>query len=229
MNVRRSVVDPLFDAHTNILGSLNLLVNAQKYNVKRFIYISSGGAVYGEPEYLPCDELHPVNPICPYGASKHTIEHYLFMYYVNYGLPYVVLRYANIYGPRQDPLGEAGVIAIFTNQMLSNKQVVINGDGEQLRDYIHVHDCANLIAIEDETETGIYNLGSGLGTSVNEIFRLLKEKAGSSLEPVHGPAKLGETRNIYLDATKAKNSMNWIPTISLDQGMVDVVEYFRTV
>jgi UDP-glucose 4-epimerase len=229
INVRRSVAEPLFDAGTNILGSLNLLECARKYGVQRFIYLSSGGAVYGEPEYLPCDETHPVNPICPYGASKHTVEHYLNIYQVNYGLPYIVLRYANVYGPRQNPHGEAGVVAIFTGQMLSDEQVVINGDGDQQRDYVHVHDCAraNLYTTRENVETGIYNIGCGIGTSVNEIYSLLKKITGYSHDAVHAPAKLGETRNIFLDATKAKNHLGWTPMIALDQGLAEVVDYFR--
>ncbi len=138
MNVRRSIKEPLFDAEVNVVGSLNLIEAAKRYGVKRFVYISTGGAVFGEPVYLPCDENHPINPICQYGASKHTVEHYLYMYQVNYGLPYTVLRYPNVYGPRQDPRGEAGVIAIFTGQMLNGEPVVINGDGEQERDYVYV-------------------------------------------------------------------------------------------
>jgi UDP-glucose 4-epimerase len=229
MNVRRSVAEPLFDARTNILGSLNVLECARKYGVQRFIYISSGGAVYGEPEYLPCDEDHPVKPICPYGASKHTIEHYLYMYHINYGLPYTVLRYANVYGPRQDPQGEAGVVAIFTGRMLSGQQIVINGDGEQQRDYISVRDCAraNLVVTEGNVKEGIYNIGTGTGTSVNEIYHLLKKITGYTLDPIHAPAKLGETRHIYLDATKAKNNLGWTPTIALEQGLIEVVDYFQ--
>jgi UDP-glucose 4-epimerase len=144
-------------------------------------------------------------------------------------MSYVVLRYANVFGPRQDPQGEAGVVAIFTGQMLSGEQVFINGDGEQLRDYIHVRDCAtaNMIATRENVETGIYNLGSGIGTSVNEIYRLLKKTTGYSLNAIHAPAKLGETRHIFLDATKAKKYIGWTPTIALDQGLVDVVDYFR--
>jgi UDP-glucose 4-epimerase len=141
MDVRRSVIDPLFDADVNIRGSINLLESARKYEVKRIIYISTGGAVYGEPVYLPCDEAHPINPICPYGASKHTVEHYLFMYQVNYGLEYNVLRYPNVYGPRQDPHGEL-VVAIFTGQMLTDQQITIYGDGKQQRDFVYVGDCA---------------------------------------------------------------------------------------
>ncbi|HSO26711.1 MAG TPA: NAD-dependent epimerase/dehydratase family protein, partial [Anaerolineales bacterium] len=179
MNVRVSIVRPLFDADVNILGSLNLIENAKKHNVRRFVYISTGGAVYGEPEYLPCDEGHPINPICQYGASKHTVEHYLYMYHTNYGLKYTVLRYPNVYGPRQDPKGEAGVVAIFTNQMLAGEPVTINGDGEQSRDFVHVKDCAraNLLGLGD-VPPGIYNLGSGVGASVNDIYAHLQALTG---------------------------------------------------
>jgi UDP-glucose 4-epimerase len=145
MDVRRSVAQPLFDADVNIVGSINLIECAKDFGVKRFVYISTGGAVYGEPERLPCDEAHPINPICQYGASKHTVEHYLYMYHVNYGLKYTVLRYPNVFGPRQDPHGEAGVVAIFTGKMLSGEPVVVNGDGEQTRDFVYVGDCARQI------------------------------------------------------------------------------------
>ena len=228
IDVRRSIIEPIFDADVNILGSINLIECARSYDVERFVYISTGGAVYGEPEYLPCDESHPVNPVCQYGASKHTVEHYLFMYHLNYDLDYTVLRYPNVYGPRQDPHGEAGVVAIFTRQMLSDKQVVINGDGEQARDFVHVADCAkaNLLALTAE-ENGIFNIGAGVETSVNEIFRTLKKITGYEREPVHGPAKLGETRKIYLEATKAKDLLGWQPTVRLEEGLDSTVEYFR--
>jgi UDP-glucose 4-epimerase len=231
MDVRRSVVDPLFDADVNVRGSLNLLENARKFQVKRFVYISTGGAVYGEPHYLPCDEDHPINPICPYGASKHTVEHYLFMYQANYGLSYTVLRYPNVYGPRQDPHGEAGVVAIFTGQMLADKPVVINGDGEQQRDFVYVGDCAraNLLALTKEHESGIFNLGSGVGTTVNEIFRCLAEITGYGRAPAFGPAKLGETSRIYLDGTKARRQLGWQPEVSLEQGLRETVRYFKAV
>jgi UDP-glucose 4-epimerase len=230
MDVRRSVAEPLFDADVNILGSINLIECARRYQVKRFVYISTGGAVYGEPEYLPCDEAHPINPICQYGASKHTVEHYLFMYQVNYGLNYTVLRYPNVYGPRQDPRGEAGVVAIFTGQMLTDKPVVINGDGEQLRDFVYVGDCAraNLLAVTRGNGSGVYNLGSGRGTSVNEIFSALQKVTGYTRPPVHGPAKLGETRRIYLEASKARAHLGWLPTIGLEDGLGQTVAYFRT-
>ena len=228
MDVRRSVAEPIFDADVNILGSLNLIECARKSQVKRFIYISTGGAVYGEPEYLPCDEAHPVNPICQYGASKHTVEHYLYMYHEIYGLDYVVLRYPNVYGPRQDPHGEAGVVAIFTGQMLAGDQVVINGDGEQQRDFVYVGDCAlaNLLATTSENQNTIYNLGFGRPTSINEIFSALKSITKYEREPVYGPAKVGETRRIYLEATKARQELGWTPKVTLEEGLEQTVAYF---
>jgi UDP-glucose 4-epimerase len=227
MDVRRSVAEPLFDADVNILGSINVIECARSYDVKRLVYISSGGAAYGEPVYLPCDENHPINPICQYGASKHTVEHYLYMYRVNYGLEYTVLRYPNVYGPRQDPHGEAGVVAIFTGLMLAGQPVTINGDGDQQRDFVYVSDCAraNLLALK--APSGIYNLGSGHGTSVNQIFETLQEITGYTRMPIHGPAKLGETRYIYLDASKARREMAWEMTVDLKEGLEQVVAYHK--
>ncbi|MER3543763.1 MAG: UDP-glucose 4-epimerase [Chloroflexota bacterium] len=229
MDVRKSVADPLFDADVNIRGSLNLLECARKSGVRKIVYISTGGAVYGEPEYLPCDEAHPVNPICPYGASKHTVEHYLYMYRVLYGLAYAVLRYPNVYGPRQDPNGEAGVVAIFIGQMLAGKQPTIFGSGEQERDFVYVGDCAraNLLAMEDHVQ-GIFNIGSGRGTTINQIYALLSEITGYRRPPVYGPPRAGETFRIFLDATKARREMGWEPQVSLEEGLRRTVAYFRT-
>lgn len=229
MDVRRSMVEPLFDADVNVVGSLNLLECARKNAVKRVVYISTGGAVYGEPEYLPCDEAHPIQPICPYGASKHTVEHYLYMYAINYGLKYTVLRYPNVYGPRQDPYGEAGVVAIFTGQMLKEAQVVINGDGEQQRDFVYVGDCAraNLLALEMEHQSGIFNLGAGHGTTVNAIYEGLKAITEYARQAINGPPKLGETSAIYLDARKAKHILGWEPQVGLREGLESTVDYFR--
>ena len=231
MDVRRSVADPLFDADVNILGSLNLIECAKHFRIKRFIYISTGGAVYGEPEYLPCDEAHPINPICQYGASKHTVEHYLYMYKINYGLDYTVLRYPNVYGPRQDPHGEAGVVAIFTGQMLHGEQVVINGDGDQERDFVFVGDCAraNLLALQTPQGLGIINLGSGRGTTVNEIYNKLRTITGYSRDVNYGLAKLGETRRIYLDGSKAQQQLAWGVHVDLDEGLRSTVDYFLQV
>ncbi len=229
VNVRESMVKPALYAEVNILGSLNLLELARRYGVRKIIYASTGGAVYGEPEYLPVDEEHPVNPLDPYGASKHAVEHYLHLYYLNYGIEYISLRYPNVYGPRQDPYGEAGVVAIFTRQMLNGEQPVINGSGEQERDFVYVEDIAraNLLALRKEG-CGIYNLGWGRGTSVNEIFRLLKELTGYRGEAVHGPPKLGEVFKIYLKAEKARRELGWEPLVPLEEGLRMTVEYFRS-
>ena len=186
--------------------------------------------MYGEPEYLPCDEAHPINPICQYGASKHTVEHYLYMYRENYGLEYTVLRYPNVYGPRQDPRGEAGVVAIFAGQMLAGNEVVINGDGEQERDFVYVADCAraNRMVLETREGSGIYNLGSGRGTTVNEIFEGLKTITDYPNPAKYGPDKLGETRRIYLNAERAKNDLGWTPTTRLEEGLRETLRPSKT-
>jgi UDP-glucose 4-epimerase len=230
MDVRRSVADPIFDADVNILGSIKLAQYAIEFGVRKVIHISSGGAVYGEPVYLPCDEDHPVRPLCPYGASKYTFELYLYMFKELYNLDYSVIRYPNVYGPRQDPYGEAGVVAIFIGQMLAGKPVTVNGSGEQVRDFVYVGDCAraNLMTLENGSG-GTYNLGYGIGTSVNQIFDQLKAITGYTREASHGPAKPGETFRIYLDASRAKNELGWEPTVDLEQGLRKTVEYFQEV
>jgi UDP-glucose 4-epimerase len=228
MDVRRSVAEPLFDADVNVRGSLNLLEAARTHGVRKVIYISSGGAAYGEPKYLPCDEDHPIDPICQYGVSKHVVEHYLFVYRHLYGLDYTVLRYPNVYGPRQDPHGEAGVVAIFSGKMLAGQPVTINGTGEQERDYVYVADCAraNVLALDNGGGT-IYNLGSNRGTSVNLLFSTLANIIGYSAEPRFGPAKAGETFKIYLDGTRARDQLDWSPTVDLNRGLQQTVAYLR--
>ncbi len=228
IDVRRSVADPRYDASINIDGSIALLEACRKAGVRKVIYSSSGGAMYGEPEYLPCDEKHPVKPLSPYGATKHTVEHYLFMYRENFGLGYTVLRYPNVYGPRQDPYGEAGVIAIFTERMLKGEPVTIFGSGEQERDFIYVGDCvsANLLVLEagDGRE---YNLGWGIGTTVNQIYHRLKEVTGYQLDAIYAPAKTGETFRIYLDTTRIRQELNWVPKVPLEEGLARTVQFFR--
>jgi UDP-glucose 4-epimerase len=228
VDVRLSVRDPLLDADINVMGSLNLLELCREFGVGRIVYSSTGGAVYGEPEYLPCDENHPIRPLSQYGASKYIVEHYLRMYRELYGLDYVVLRYPNVYGPRQDPSGEAGVVAIFAGKMLQGGQALINGDGEQVRDFVFVRDCAraNLLALTTR-ETGVFNLASGEGTTINELAGMLQELTGAAEKPAHGPAKAGETRRIYLDAGKARAALGWTPTVSLLDGLQETVAYFR--
>ena len=228
VDVRRSVDDPLHDAAVNIVGSINLLEQACLHGVQRMIYVSTGGAVYGEPEYLPVDEAHPVRPLSPYGASKHAVEHYLYLYRQNYGLDYTILRYPNVYGPRQDPHGEAGVVAIFAGQMLRGEQPVIHGDGEQERDFVHVGDCAraNLLALE-AGRNGVYNLASGRGTTINALYKMLAAIVGFERAPVYGSARTGETRRIYLTAEKAGRELGWEPSIGLAAGLEQTVAYFQ--
>jgi UDP-glucose 4-epimerase len=228
MDVRRSMVDPVFDADVNILGSIKLAQFALKYGARKFIHISSGGAAYGEPVYLPCDEDHPVQPLCPYGASKYTFELYLYLFKVNYGLDYTVIRYPNVYGPRQDPRGEAGVVAIFTGQMLRNLPVTINGDGKQIRDYVYVTDCARANLMMLESGGGrVYNLGYGVGTSVNQIFDHLKALISYEREANYGPGKVGETYRIYLDAQRVGAELGWKPMVELADGLSRTVEYLK--
>ncbi len=229
MDVRRSVAQPLFDTDVNILGSINLIKCAKEFGVKRFVCISTGGAVYGEPERLPREETDSVNPICQYGASKHTVEHYLFMYHVNCGPKYTVLRYPNVFGPRQDPHGEAGVVAIFAGKMLAGESVTINGDGEQTRDYVCVGDCAraNYLVVTVDHEPGIYNLGWSRPTSVNDIFFSLAKVTVYSHSANYGLAKVGETRHIYLNVAKSNKDLGWQPTLNLNEGLAKTVAYFR--
>jgi len=228
-SVRLSVEEPGRDAEVNILGSLNLIEGCRRFGVKKIVYISSGGAVYGEPLHLPCAEAHPINPICPYGVSKHAFEHYLYLYRQVYGLNYTVLRYANIYGPRQDPCGEAGVVAIFTIQMLEGRPVTINGSGEQQRDFVYVDDAVrcNLAALE-RGDGQTYNVGCGQGATVNQIFARLKALTGYEGEPHFGPPRPGETFIIYLDATKARRELGWEPRVGLEKGLSRTVDYFRS-
>ena len=227
-NVRESMEKPAEYAEVNVIGSINLLEMARRFGTRKVIYASTGGAVYGEPVFLPATEDHPINPLDNYGASKHAVEHYLYLYKHNYGLDYTILRYPNVYGPRQDPLGEAGVIAIFTGRMLRGEVCIINGSGEQQRDFLYVGDVAhaNVLALE-RGSGGIYNLGWGKGIDINTVFRKLAEAAHYDLEPVHGPPKLGEVFRIYLDASKARTELGWEPRVSFEEGLALTVAYFR--
>lgn len=227
-NVREGMIKPLLYADVNVMGSLMLLELARKYGCKKIVYASTGGAVYGEPEYLPVDEQHPINPLDPYGASKHHVEHYLYIYRTHYDLDFTILRYPNVYGPRQDANGEAGVIAIFASQMLNGDEPLINGSGEQERDFVCVTDIAraNVLALTRGGGETI-NLGSGVGTSINEIFHHLAEITGSHCREVHGPAKLGEVFCTFLDAGKAKTVLGWQPQVSLEEGLAKTAAYFQ--
>ncbi|MFZ2489095.1 MAG: NAD-dependent epimerase/dehydratase family protein [Anaerolineae bacterium] len=226
-DVRGSFREPDTYAEVNIIGSINLLEQARQHGVQKIIYACTGGAAYGEPEYVPVREDHPVNPLDPYGASKHTVEHYLFIYRHNFGINYASLRYPNVYGPRQDPHGEAGVVAIFTGKMLADESCTINGDGTQQRDFVYVGDIARANLLAAEHGTGIFNIGSGLGTDVNTIFAGLKLASGYRQDALYGPAKLGEVYKIYLDASKAKRELGWEATVSVEDGLRRTVEYFQ--
>jgi UDP-glucose 4-epimerase len=227
-SVRGSMEDPLRDAATNVLGSLNVLEAARKYGVRKLIYAATGGAAVGEPRYLPVDEDHPVEPLSPYGASKHAVEHYVSLYRQTFGLDTTILRYTNIYGPRQDPRGEAGVIAIFAGLMLTGGQPVVNGTGEQERDYVYVGDVAraNVLARE-KGSGGMFNIGTGVSTSVNELFDMLAELTGYGEPRRHGSALSGEVFRIYVTNDRARRALGWEPTVALDEGLRLTVESIR--
>ncbi len=228
IDVTRSVRDPAYDASINILGSINLLECCRDHGVRKLIYSGTGGALFGEPHYLPVDEAHPIDPISPYGISKHTVEHYLFAYHVNHGLEYTVLRYPNVYGPRQDPHGEAGVVAIFSLQMLSGQQSVIFGDGSKTRDYCYVSDivAANVIALNSPVN-GVYNLGRGVEVSDLDVFEAVRAAVGVDVAPVYAPIRPGEVEHIALDASRAERELGWTWKVGLNEGVAAAVAHFR--
>jgi len=239
IEVRVSVKKPLVDARVNIMGTLNLLENCIKYKVNNFIFISSGGAVYGEPEEIPVDEYYPKNPLSPYAVAKHTIEHYLYYYRETFNLNYLTLRYGNVYGPRQDPYGEAGVISIFTEKMLRKHRPTIFGDGEQLRDYVYVDEVVdiNLLAsqkIESLNKRRInspddlsYNAGTGKGASVNFLYKALAEIMNFQEEPIYGSERKGDIKKIYLDTEKANKELGWQSHLTLKEGLEKTVSWFE--
>ena len=228
IDVRKSGEDPVADAEANILGSLNLIMNCLHFGVKKVIYASTGGAIYGDPQYIPADENHPINPISQYGVSKHTVEHYLYLYGIVNGLNYTILRYSNVYGPRQNPYGEAGVVAIFAIQMLTGKQPTIFGPGDKTRDYAHVSDIvkANIVAL-DKGKNAIYNIGTGVETSDQEIFDTLASVLGYKGPPIYAPVRKGEVYRIALECSKARKELGWSPKLSLRQGMTVTAGYYR--
>jgi len=229
MDVRRGVREPYFDAQVNILGSLNVIESAVAHGVRRFIYAATAGAGYGEPKQIPVPEDYPINPLTPYGISKHTVEHYLFTFQFLYGLQYVVLRYGNVYGPRQSSQGEAGVFAIFSEQMLSGIQPVIYGDGEKVRDYVFVSDvaAANVAALANGTNE-IFNIGSGIATKDREIFEQVRNLLGkTAVQPQYLPRRPGEIDRISLDISKAARLLDWTPQVPLAEGAKRTVRYFQ--
>jgi UDP-glucose 4-epimerase len=228
ISVRRSVDDPVFDAQVNVLGTMNVLQQAVRYGCRKVVFSSSGGAIYGEQESFPAAESHVNNPLSPYGISKLCGEHYLSYFQRTSGIPVVSLRYANVYGPRQDPDGEAGVIAIFIQKMLNNEQPIINGNGRQTRDFVFVDDVAEAnLAAMGQNAHGAYNVGTGTETSVNELFRMLAGLTASSSKEVHGPAKAGEQIRSVVDPSRIKQELGWEVKVDLAEGLKQTVEFFQ--
>lgn len=229
MDVRKSVAEPTYDADVNILGTLNLLESCRRHGTRKVIYAGTGGAMFGEAEYIPVDERHPVNPISPYGITKHTVEHYLHAYRTNFELDFTVLRYPNVYGPRQDPYGEAGVVAIFSLQLLRGERPTIFGDGGKTRDYCYVDDIveANMLAL-DRGSGSIYNLGRSIEVSDQQIFEAVRDAVGVDIEPIYAPRRPGEVERIALDATAAGDALGWRWKTPVDAGVARAVDYYKT-
>jgi UDP-glucose 4-epimerase len=228
--VSRSVADPRMDADINVLGSLNVLEGARQSGVRRIVYASTGGAAYGDTDVVPTPEDHATRPASPYGVSKVAVELYLACWAGLYGLSTVALRFANVYGPRQSPHGEAGVVAIFGSRILRGEPCIVNGDGLQTRDYVFVGDIAeaSVLALERPEVTGPVNLGTGMETSVVDLFAVLRAAAGGHAQVRHGPARPGEQRRSVLDATRARERLGWAPKVALAEGLRLTLDSLRS-
>jgi UDP-glucose 4-epimerase len=228
MSVTESTKDPVRDGQINIIGTMRILEAARRHGIEKLIYSSTGGALYGDPEVTPCDEDTPIAPLSPYGLAKYTAEKYVELYHRQHNLNYTTLRYGNVYGPRQDPHGEAGVTAIFARAMLEGRQPHIFGEGDQERDYVYVGDVveANMCAI-DRGDCQAFNIGTGVGTSVNQVFKLLQGLTGYRWEAEHRAARPGEVQKISLECSKALRRLRWSPQVTLEEGLHRTVEYFQ--
>ena len=229
ISVRNSVADPTYDGQTNILGTLNMAQIGISCAIQKFIFISTGGAIYGEQQSFPADENHPVAPESPYGLSKYCAEKYLNYLYRKEQLPYLVLRLANIYGPRQDPHGEAGVVAIFSQRMLANETPRINGDGLQTRDFVYVGDvaAAALCALKSNIDNGVFNIGTGKETDINTLAAIIQKHAAYTGEITHGPELPGEQKRSVIASSLAEKQLNWRPQTDLDAGLAKTVAWFK--
>lgn len=227
IDVRKSVDNPMHDAEINIIGTLHLIETAMRYDVKKFIFASTGGAIYGEPELIPADETTEPFPISPYGTSKYAIEKYLGYYNYVHGFDYVALRYANVYGPRQNPHGEAGVIAIFCNRILSGTPCTVFGDGTQTRDYVYAEDVARANLLSLEAPVGSYNIGTGIETSVSDLISELKKSSGSDFEVNYGQERPGEVQSISLEVSHAEKILGWKPRVNLEDGIQKTWDWFK--
>jgi UDP-glucose 4-epimerase len=228
MDVRRSVADPVFDASVNVVGSLNLFEAARKGGVRQVLFASTGGAIYGEQDFFPATEDHPARPVSPYGVAKLSVERYLFFYHVAYGLDATCLRYANVYGERQNPHGEAGVVAIFLDRLLAGRTPTINGPGLQTRDYVHVSDVvrANVAAL-GRPGFHVYNVGTGIETNVNELYDEIARSVGTDAKAEHGPAKAGEQQRSVIDASLGRRELGLPEPISLAEGLGRTAAWFK--
>ncbi len=228
IDVRKSVADPAFDAEVNLVGLLNLLEASRHASVARIVFASSGGACYGEQVQFPATETHPNFPISPYGVTKAASELYLHYYRVQYGLPYVALRYANVYGPRQNPHGEAGVVAIFGERLLAGEPCAIYGSGAQTRDFVYVKDVAraNVLAAAGDAE-GAFNIGTGRETSINQLYQVIANACGVTAAARHELAKPGEQQRSVIDPGLARRKLGWVPEVTLEGGLAETVQWLR--
>ena len=227
VDVNKSIKDPLYDAQINIIGSLNILENCKRYGIKKIVYSNSGGAGSGEPQYLPVDENHPIDPLAPYGVSKHTVEHYLSVYHKIHGLAYVSLRYANVYGPRQDPFGEGGVVAIFCYNLMHNKPSKIFGTGEQTRDFVYVGDVADAnIAALDYDKSDCFNVSTNVEITINDLYNEIKNIAEASVDPLYVDARKGDIFRSVLSCDKIKKFLKWNPQVTLNAGLKETMAFF---
>jgi UDP-glucose 4-epimerase len=229
INVRTSVDDPVYDARINVLGTVNLLKFASKYAIKRFVYASSGGAVYGEPEQYPINEGMPLNPLSPYGASKVAAEHYITTFARLYGMDYVIFRYSNVYGPRQIIKSEAGVISIFIDRIFRNESCSVYGDGKQIRDYVYVGDivAANMLALN--CAPNIFNIGTNVETSVNDLIDIFSKILKKDVAHQHVDPRPGEVQRNVLDYRHAWSVIQWQPKTQLKDGIAETFEYFKKI
>ncbi|HYK63945.1 MAG TPA: NAD-dependent epimerase/dehydratase family protein [Patescibacteria group bacterium] len=229
MDVRRSVADPAFDAQVNLVGFLNLIESARKHGLKRVVFSSTGGAIYGEQDNFPCDEDHPKRPVSPYGVAKLATEAYLFFYKVEYGIDYLALRFGNVYGPRQDPHGEAGVVAIFCGRILDGQAVTIYGDGTQTRDYVYVGDVVRAVtAAGSSRASGIaLNIGTGIETDVNDLYSTLASIADFPTKAEHAAARPGEQKRSVISPARAANELGWRPEKKLADGLEATYKFFK--
>ncbi len=229
IKVKNSLEDPYFDVQTNVLGTIHLLDVCRRTSVKKIIFASSGGAIYGEAAQGPLSETHPVYPLSVYGVSKWSVEKYLEVFLKQFGLDYVILRYANVYGPRQDASGEGGVVAIFIQRMLMHQAISIYGDGFQRRDYVYVQDVAqaNLLALQ-YSENDIFNIATGIETSVNDLFLRIAELTHYASQAQHVQPRLGDIYRSVLDSSKASQKLKWRPAVNLQQGLNDTIQYYQS-